>query len=175
MWEKVKFEECLKYKLSFRKRHKTCGMLFNEKWVCKTEVIVLREMSVAGEQEVEAWDWPWMWPTSTGSMETSSAAQEKASACHFLVFPNHVEIAVSLKPGKPQGRTAVSHSVALWATFRCPLFLVQRTGLLWTACGLLAAWGSTREAITPCWSLRGTVTKWETTWAKLGTYSLKLC
>lgn len=29
-------------------------MLFNEKWVCKTEVIVLREMSVAGEQEVEA-------------------------------------------------------------------------------------------------------------------------
>lgn len=40
--------------MSFRKRQKTCGMCFNENWVCKTEVVVLHEMSVAGEQEVEA-------------------------------------------------------------------------------------------------------------------------
>lgn len=37
-----------------KKRQKTCGMHFNEKWLCKMEAVVLREVSVAGEQEMEA-------------------------------------------------------------------------------------------------------------------------
>lgn len=118
--------------------------------------------------------WPWMRSTSAGSVENSWIAHEKATSCYSLVFSNHFKIAVPLKLHKPQGCTAVSRSVAFWTTFKSPLILMQRAGFLLAACGLLAAWESTRDAITPCWSLRGTVTKPETTWAKLGTYSLKL-
>lgn len=108
---------------------------------------------------------PWVWFSSAGGMETSAAGHEKSSACHFFGFPNPFKIAVSMKLGK---------EVALRVAFNCPLFLVARTGLFLAVCGLLAPWESTREAITTCWSLRGTVTKPETTWAKFGTYSLKL-
>jgi len=51
-----------------KKRQKTYGKFFSDKWVCKREAVVLHEMSVAGEQEMEAkysleekaQGWPWM-------------------------------------------------------------------------------------------------------------------
>jgi len=56
------------YAFRKKKRQKTYGKFFSDKWVCKREAVVLHEMSVAGEQEMEAkysleekaQGWPWM-------------------------------------------------------------------------------------------------------------------
>lgn len=92
----------------------------------------------------------------------------------FLAFLNHFKTAVSLKARQTTGTHS---SIPLSGFVGHPQVSPIPGAKDWFAVGCVWAAhcvGEHQGAITPCWSLRGTVTKPETTWAKLGTYSLKL-
>lgn len=179
-WENVKFKECFKYELAFSKeKNSACGMCLmtggSARWNCCAVRFWCLENGDGSQVQLRG-------EGSRMALDVIHQCREhgypfccleKSKCLSLLGFCELFQNSSLSEAGQTTRLDSSVPWVALQAVIKCPIVLVPRIGFL-LPCVVCTAWGSTREVITPCWSLTGTGAKPEAAGAKFGTYSFKL-